>query len=486
MEMNMKRPNKRIFRRRGAAAVLAMMFLVIFSTLAEGFYASSTTAVQVSSNELHGSRSMLAAQSGMEFMRYHLASLDLPYDTTVSQVLPEAYARLSAALENTPNLGNKQIGFTAAGELAIPLQPDEYIPLDSDGSRFRAVLSMNGSLLNVKIQGRYGNTSSDRVISMDFERAQDASAIFDYGVASKSAIYMKGNVSISGTPGKDEYGSVLSTTLSTPTPLTMIGSAKISGDVSITNPDESSVSIGSQSTVAGFKPSNAGFWDHVHSGVTPPEFPIVDTRIFLPYVPPANAAGPSVITSSNPSGTHFKNIRIKANANPTFNANTLLQGVVYIETPNRVSFAGSATIQGVVVVQTDGNNNQSLNTELNLIDFGGTVNAKGIETLPDTEDFPPSLRALKGAMLLAPGFKAKFRGNFGTVSGSIIASELEFVGTAGGTVKGSVINLKDTMLTLSGNSDIVIESQGTGQYPAGVYFGDHYRPLPATYLELAE
>jgi hypothetical protein len=34
-------------RRRGVAAILAMMFLVIFGTLAVGFYASTTISVQV-------------------------------------------------------------------------------------------------------------------------------------------------------------------------------------------------------------------------------------------------------------------------------------------------------------------------------------------------------------------------------------------------------------------------------------------------------
>jgi hypothetical protein len=88
--------------------------------------------------------------------------------------------------------------------------------------------------------------------------------------------------------------------------------------------------------------------------------------------------------------------------------------------------------------------------------------------------------------VLLPGFQANFGGNFGTIAGSLIASQLEFSGTAGGMVKGSVINLKDTALTLSGTSDIIIESQGTSNHPAGVFFGSHYSPLPYTYQELAQ
>ena len=58
--------------------------------------------------------------------------------------------------------------------------------------------------------------------------------------------------------------------------------------------------------------------------------------------------------------------------------------------------------------------------------------------------------------------------------------------TLSGTVKGSVINLRDSALTMAGTSDIIIESQGTSNHPAGVFFGSHYSPLPVTYQEITE
>ena len=42
----------------------------------------------------------------------------------------------------------------------------------------------------------------------------------------------------------------------------------------------------------------------------------------------------------------------------------------------------------------------------------------------------------------------------------------------------------DTSLTLAGTSDIIIESQGTSNHPAGVFFGSHYAPLPFTAAEV--
>ena len=85
-----------------------------------------------------------------------------------------------------------------------------------------------------------------------------------------------------------------------------------------------------------------------------------------------------------------------------------------------------------------------------------------------------------------PGFTSIFGGNFNTINGSIIASKMSYSGTAGGIVKGSVINLRDSALSMGGTADIIVESQGTSNYPAGVLFGSHYSPLPFTYQEVSQ
>src|SRR5688500_1694754 len=68
--LNHARPN-----RRGVAAVLAMMFLALFSTLALGFNASVSTAAQTAGNDQRSAGARLAAESVMQFMKYHLATL---------------------------------------------------------------------------------------------------------------------------------------------------------------------------------------------------------------------------------------------------------------------------------------------------------------------------------------------------------------------------------------------------------------------------
>jgi hypothetical protein len=470
-------------------AVLAMLYMALFSTLALGFYASVTTAVQVARNEQRNTRTLLCAESGMAFTKFHLANLGVPADTPPDQLFDQVYNRLCNRLNGYPNLGSNTVGINATRDVISIPAGSATIQLD-DNSAFQVTISkqQNGQQLRVKVIGNANGITASRKTQLDYSIAKNAASIFDYGVASKSYIAMNGNVTVKGTPGNDAMGSVLSATTSTNTPLSMTGGAVISGDVSFVL-DDPSINIGSNCTIAGNRPTSSAFADHVHSGIGAVEFPVVDTAAFIPFVPAKGTTGPQVITSGNPSGTSFTNIRIKAGTNPTFNNNTTIQGVVVIESPNQVKFSGQVNITGAIVVETldtQGNpNNANYNLSANTITFAGGVSYQGIDKLPtnDPTNFPDAMRQLTGSMLLAPGFDVQFKGNFGAVGGSIIGSQLEFSGTAGGTITGSVLNLRDSAMTIGGTSDVVIQSVGTSNYPAGVFFGSHYTPLPKTYVE---
>src|SRR5690606_16257043 len=89
--------------RRGFASVIAMLFLLLFTVLALGFYAGTTTSVQVAGNEQAVARSQLAADSGMQFLRYHLSSATLS-DSSGSAVLNALFEHLSDRLDGTANM----------------------------------------------------------------------------------------------------------------------------------------------------------------------------------------------------------------------------------------------------------------------------------------------------------------------------------------------------------------------------------------------
>jgi len=460
-------------KRRGVTSVLAMLYLVLFSCLAVGFYSAVTTAVQVSANETHSKKSMLSAESGMEFMRYVMGNVDIPHSTPPDQMWPTLCSQIKQQLDGTANIGGQTVTLPAGDIMTIPT-----ITLDSSGSTLSAKLIHSGQQVIVQVTGTGPDAEVKRTVQLSYAQAQRASAIFDYGVASKSAITMAGNAKITGAAGAAARGSVLSAT-SGPNPLKMTGGPSISGDFSYTNPDGNN-SYGSGS-IAGYTSSSSNFADHIHSGVTAPEFPTIDSSVFEPFVPSASApAGPQVITTSSPVGTSFTNIRIKANSNPKFNANTVIRGVVFVETPNQITFNGAATIQGVIVVQSNPTGGPLTNT----MNFSGNITHQGVETL-DPAVFG-NLTKLTGSFLLAPTFAVTMTGNSNQVGGTIVTSQLNVSGSAGANVKGTVINLDDTGVNLTGTADIIIASTGTTNYPAGVVFGTHFAPLPDTYQEVAQ
>jgi len=243
-----------------------------------------------------------------------------------------------------------------------------------------------------------------------------------------------------------------------------INGSEVSGDISVVG--SGTVTFGGGASIGGSTDPNDIRANHIHTGVTAPEFPTIDTDAFKAYA-----------TNPYTGSTNLVNVRIPANTNPTFNGGATITGVLYVEAPNKVTFGGNLNIQGVIVTQ----NNPIGNLTTNIMNFGGTVTAQSVSSLPESYG---DLRTLTGSFLLAPGFQTTFTGNFGVLNGAIIADKISFSGNAGGTVMGSIVSLTTNPLTVSGTSDVVIASTGTSDYPAGVYFSSKYSPLPDTYEEI--
>jgi hypothetical protein len=455
-------------KRKGVTSVLAMLYLVLFSTLAVGFYAAVTTAVQVSTNETHGKKAMLSAESGVDFMRYVMGNVDIPHSTLPENMWGELCKQVKAQLDGTKNIGNVILPTPTGSQMDIPT-----VYLDSNGSSFTASLIQDGQKVTLKVIGTGPDPLVKRTVQLSFAQAQRASAIFDYGVASRSAISMGGNAKITGAAGALARGSVLSTTAN-PIPLQMTGTPSISGDFSFTN--TTATNKYGNGKIAGYSPTDAEFDSHVHGGVTAPEFPTVDTSVFANYV--KNPTASQIISGDPPSSrTSFTNIVIKAGANPHFAGGSTFKGVIFIETPNNVTFSGGANITGVIAVQ----NNPTGDSSSNSITFEGNVVHNDVGKL-DPATFG-DLTKLKGSFVLAPKFDVIMKGNSNQVGGTIVTGKLDIAGSAGATVSGTVINLDDTAVNLTGTADITISSTGTTNYPAGVVFGTHYAPLPDTYQE---
>ena len=408
----------------------------------------------------------------MEFIRYQLWSLEIPHASSPANLFDLVESGLAGRLNGTNNLDGGNIG-RSGSVIQIPEAAHGYIRLDDTGLSFRIEIQSEGTQLLVTAYGRSGSTErSERAIQLRYAMVQRPGAIFNYGVASKGPVVLDSNARIVGTPNP-AHGSVLSTTTSSDPAVTVTGNAVVSGSISVVDPT-GGVVVDTKASVAGsLDPAvkNA----NIHRGVEEPDFPTIDTDIYKPFAT-------NVISTAGGKfdKVDLKNLYIKANTNPTFGSNIKVQGVIYIETPNKVTFDSNVEITGAIVVQ----NNPTGSPADNVLIFDSMVKLNGMDKLPDTEDFPPEMRALQGAMILAPGFRLYFDSNFGTAGGSIVGSQIEFDANAVGTVAGGIINLADREMSFDSNAAITIANQGAAYAPAGMYFGSRYVPMPASYLEI--
>jgi hypothetical protein len=160
-------------RRRGIASVLAMLYMVLFSALALGFYAQVSLSAQVSRNEGRGAAAQASAESAFQFTRYQLSRVDIPMTLSANDQFQEVYLQLAKNLNGTVNVGGGQIAFgglTGANTIAVPATG--YVNLDApNGNRFRVDMSQSADKVVVKLLGRATGNQFARAIEVKFAKA---------------------------------------------------------------------------------------------------------------------------------------------------------------------------------------------------------------------------------------------------------------------------------------------------------------------------
>jgi hypothetical protein len=453
---------------RGMASLLAMLFLVLFSAMAIGFFAEVTSSAQVAVSGRRVSEAQVAAESGIAFIRYHLSALSIARDNP-DRMMEEISQQLSDRLNGTENLGGASgaVGYDDVKlRIEIPAGANNYVRTPN-GSGFKVFIDMNTDrTLRLSAVGRYGSVTSGlgRGIQVTFKPAQLAAPLLGYGVAGRGPVSVQGNGTIRGVPDPT-YGSLLITSTTNPA-LTMTGPSEISGDIYLTN-SAATTSVAANCSIGGTTDPvlRAG---HIHklSGA-PPEFPVIDTELFRPY---------ATTTWTAATGLTVRNCIVRANTNPSFASGTNILGVLYVETPNILTFSGTCTLRGVIASQTPPTG--SLAT--NVLRFSGQATAFDASTLDASFG---DVRTFTGSSIVCPGFDVQFSGGYAAISGTIVSSKLTFSGTAGGNISGSVIGLGNQVLTITGSSQVFLERPATAQWPAGVYFRSKYVPGSDSYLE---
>ena len=450
--------------RRAFASMLSILFLAMMCALSFAFFSQTNLELQKSENFQEAADARLGAESGLRFLLYHLKEVRLPADTTEATFAANLRSALALRLDGTANLDGATVQSTADAVFVPEIHVDE-------SSVFHAWIKWAGSD-RCRLEVTSSAHGLSRYTTIDLVLTPRLPGVFEYGMASRGQIEIGGSTRIVGVNSPDE-ADVFSAIMSQPGAISITSSAvEISGDLFLAA-DPSYVTIQGSPSIGGTTDPDA-IDSHIHCGMEPPDFPELNTA-------PLVALATNVVdasTDTSVSGQTFDNIRIAPDTNPVFASDVVVNGVIYVEAPNTVSFTGHATVNGIIVTEDSDQPIASCQ-----ITFAGTADANGVEALPDTPEFA-EVKQHTGTFILAPGFGVNFQGDANTIQGSLAADQITFSGNSGGTVQGTLIGLADLPTILNGHVEIFVDKSTMDTDPAGFVKPLGLAPAPDSYREL--
>lgn len=457
-------PSKRkimSYKRRAAVLVISMIFILIFSALAVSMASMSGTNVQLASNHHHMNAALAAAQSGQEVVRYWLSNVLISSSTLPCQYL----SAITTALKNNLN-DNGVSNITVGTDGSIPT-----VVLDSEkGQSFDGQIRVNSSdptILQCRVTG-YSSTMS-RTITVEYSIQPYEFPIFNYGLATKGPLNFPGNPTVTAVNSAWEADMFVESSGSA-TAVHVGGNTNFDGEVNIGSASSNVDFVGAVQ-IAG-ETGQTAIDNHVHIGMSSPEFPAPDTDRFIPY-----ATGGIIDSSTDLSANNILvNCSIAAGTNPVFPKSVTIQGILFIESPNRVTFSNNVALEGIIVAGGEVLNSDPSSRR---IDFLGNFSSG---PYPSGAEFD-AIRQEEGSSIIAPGFYTTFGGNFSTLEGVVAVSGASFTGNMNAQIKGTIINYSNSPTLVEGNVTMNFNRVGSTKTPAGF---DLYRELdydPSTYSE---
>jgi hypothetical protein len=450
--------------RRGAVLIISMIFVLIFSALAISMATMSGTNVQLASNQHKVDCAFASTESGQEAMRYWLSDVKIPSSTPPSDYFGAIVGTLQYDLDAN-NISN------------IAVYNDGSIPPvalhSASGQNFEGEILIDANDLNIlQVYTTGGSGQITRTIRVNYDIEPYEYPIFDFGLATKGPVHFLGNPTITGINSNNE-ADIFIDSQKTNLAMLVTGNTNFDGDISIGN-STANADFWGDVQIGGDK-GEAAIDNHVTIGVETPEFPLPDTQHFLQYVTPGNVINSSTDLSSE-TGMTITNARITPGTDPNFLCNVIIEGILYIEQPNIVTFSRNLVLKGMIVGDGD-----AYNPGTNSISFCGNF---------ETQPYPPgaefdAIRSEVGSSIVAPGFSASFSGNFAALGGVMAVSGAHFSGNVSAVVKGTILNYSENPTVIEGNSTLNFDRSDNIKVPAGF---DTHRILtynPASYEEIA-
>jgi hypothetical protein len=476
--------------RRGAAAVIALLFVAIAGSLAVGIYASATLNAQIASNRRHSDNARFAAETGMEFMRYQLSRVSVTGQNNVIAALRDD---LASQLNTTANLTSRVVtssGATVSGGSSVGTVTENgaisyltipatgYIRADATASQaFRAVVRETGDHVSVSIEGVALGTPITRSVSMDYNRQQVKKSVFDHAVAAKGKITIDGGA-VQPTTGVDPLSITVMSALPTgPSIVLSKPKAEVTGPLSIVSGGSVSISAG---TVAGS--TNASYIQANYVNVVdPPDFPYVDPSQYRAYATNMwNSSMGNLVGNGNNKKATLQNVYIPSGTAVKISGNTVIQGIVYLGSGASLTITGNTDLQGFIVQEDAGADSR------NVMTFSGNFSHN---PLPMGAAFN-ALRSVSGVSILAPTASVKMTGSVDSnLRGSMIVNKFQMTGSANVTIdSGSLIAYSteaDAVQLNNNNKWIRFNKTGATNLPnLGVSLANYYKAIPESYAEL--
>lgn len=461
-------PTKKVKRaydkRRASALIVSLMFVLIFSSLALSMMTISGTNVQLASNHHKVNNALAAAQSGQEVIRYWLSRVLFSSSTPQASYFTTIVTGVKNDLSNN---GITNVALQDNGSIGT-VTLDSKNGLTFDG-QMNIDLSQSPPKLRTQVTGHSGDIA--RTITILYNIQPYVFPIFNYGLATKGPVNFPGNPTINAVNSSWE-ADIFIESLTNPIAMLSIGNLNFDGNVNIGNA-AANVDFQAAVQIAGDF-GQAAIDNHISIGMDSPEFPVPDTDRFRTY-----ATGPIINGSTDLSkGMTLTNATIAAGTNPVFQQSVVINGILFIESPNRVTFTRNVALNGLIAADGDVNNPDPA---INRIDFQGNF-ASG--PYPSDPMFDV-MREEEGTSILAPGFFTSFSGNFSALEGVVAVSGAHFSGNVNAQIKGSIINYSNSPTVIEGNATMNFDRAGSTKIPAGF---DLYRELdyvPTSYAESA-
>lgn len=458
-------------KRVGTVLILSMIFIVIFSALAISMLTLSSTNAQLASNQHKVDYALASAESGLEVERYWLNRVLMP-----STIPESSYLSTIVSLVQGDLTANGITNITLSGSGAF----EPVVLNSSNGQNFEGQLDIDVNTPNIlQVQASGGSAPVSRTIGVNFDIDYYEWPIFNYGMATKGPINYTGNPTTL-VANENWEADIYIESSSSATAIDIDGNVNFDGNITIGNP-AANADFGGAVQIAG-ETGQTAIDNHVTIGEDAyVEFPVPDTAHFETYATGQvidSSTDPDFFGDPNKIGTGnatLTNAKIVAGTNPTFYNNVIIEGILFIESPNVVIFSSNVALMGIIV----GDGDVTADPVTDSITFLGNFASNAY---PPGAEFD-AIRQEEGTSILAPGFAGSFEGNFSTVEGVVALSGMNFSGNVAALIKGTLINYSDDPMVVEGNASMTFDRAGSTKIPAGF---DTYKVLtyhPSSYQE---